>query len=240
MRLSIWPASAATWDVAVATATHAERTGWDGVWIADHFMPGMGDAQGPINEALAYIAALAAVVPRLRLGTLVCGNTYRHPAVLTKQAATIDNISGGRLVLGLGAGWQEREHTAYGIPFFTVKQRLDMFEEACQVVKALTTEDLADFEGHYYQLHDTPLRPRPIQRPLPLLVGGGGEKRTLRIAAQYADEWNCWGTPDMLSHKMAVLDRHCEDVGGRSRNDPAIGSGVGLHERRTVDVGPDA
>ena len=141
--------------------------------MADHFMPGMGDAQGPINEALAYIAALAAVVPRLRLGTLVCGNTYRHPAVLTKQAATIDNVSGGRLVLGLGAGWQEREHTAYGIPFFTVKQRLDMFEEACQVVKALTTEDLANFEGHYYQLHDAPLSPKPIQRPLPLLVGGG-------------------------------------------------------------------
>jgi F420-dependent oxidoreductase-like protein len=213
MRLSIWPNAAATWDNLLATATHAEQTGWDGVWMADHFMPASGDPQGPINEALAYVAGLAAAVPRLRLGTLVCGNTYRHPAVLAKQAATIDNISGGRLILGLGAGWQEREHAAYGIPFHTVKERLDMFEEACQLVKALTTEELADFDGRYYQLHDAPLSPRPVQGTLPLLVGGGGEKRTLRIAAKYADEWNCWGTPEVLTHKMAVLDRHCEEVG---------------------------
>jgi alkanesulfonate monooxygenase SsuD/methylene tetrahydromethanopterin reductase-like flavin-dependent oxidoreductase (luciferase family) len=162
---------------------------------------------------MAYVTALAATVPRLRIGTMVCGNTYRHPAVLTKQAATIDNVSGGRFVLGLGAGWQENEHTAYGIPFHTVTTRLDMLEEACQVVKGLTTQELADFDGRYYQLRGAPLSPKPVQQPLPLLVGGGGERRTLRIAARYADEWNTWGTPEVMAHKIAVLEQHCADVG---------------------------
>ena len=217
MQLSIWPGAAHGWDSVLAIASHAERTGWDGVWVADHFMPGFGDAHGPTNESMAYVAALAATVPRVRIGTLVCGNTYRHPAVLVKQAATIDIVSGGRFVLGLGAGWQENEHTAYGIPFHTVKTRLDMFEEACQVVKALTTSETSSFDGTYYQLRDAPLSPKPVQQPLPLLVGGGGERRTLRIAARYADEWNCWGTPEILAHKVGVLEQHCADVG----RDPA-------------------
>lgn len=213
MDVSIWPAANQGWESLLEIATHAERTGWDGVWLADHFMPMVGDPQTPTNESMAYVTALAATVPRVRIGTLVCGNTYRHPAVLAKQAATIDNVSGGRFVLGLGAGWQENEHTAYGIPFHTVRTRLDMFEEACQVVKALTTQAVADFDGTHYRLRDAPLSPKPVQQPLPLLVGGGGERRTLRIAARYADEWNCWGTPDVLGHKIGVLERHCADVG---------------------------
>jgi F420-dependent oxidoreductase-like protein len=217
MRLSIWPNAGQPWESVHALAAHAEATGWDGVWIADHFMPGFGDTSAPTNECLAYLTALAATVPRVRIGSLVCGNTYRHPAVLANQAATIDNISGGRLVLGLGAGWQENEHDAYGIPFHTVKERLDMLEEACQVVKLLTSSDTSTFEGQHYRLRDAPLNPKPRQAPLPLLVGGGGERRTLRIAARYADEWNCWGTPELLTHKMAVLDRHCDEVG----RDPA-------------------
>jgi F420-dependent oxidoreductase-like protein len=213
MRLSIWPSAAQDWEPVLAIAAHAERTGWDGVWVADHFMPGFGDTGGPTNEALAYVAALAATVPRVRIGTLVCGNTYRHPAVLAKQAATVDRISGGRFVLGLGAGWQENEHAAYGIPFFTVRERLDRLDEACRVVKALTTADRSDLDGRFYALHDAPLSPKPVQQPLPLLVGGGGERRTLRIAAMYADQWNCWGTPDVLAHKISVLERHCAEVG---------------------------
>ena len=213
MRLSIWPSAAQDWEPTLAIATHAERTGWDGVWVADHFMPGMGAPDGPTNEAMSYVTALAATVPRVRIGTLVCGNTYRHPAVLVKQATTIDRISGGRFVLGLGAGWQENEHTAYGIPFFTVRERLDRLDEACRVVKALTTSDRSDLDGRFYALRDAPLSPKTVQSPLPLLVGGGGERRTLRIAATYADAWNCWGTPEVLAHKVSVLERHCADLG---------------------------
>ncbi|MET0627343.1 MAG: TIGR03560 family F420-dependent LLM class oxidoreductase [Acidimicrobiia bacterium] len=213
MQLSIWPNTGNSWEVVHALASHAEATGWDGVWIADHFMPAFGGPNDPTNECFALVAALAAAVPRVRIGTLVCGNTYRNPAVLAKQAATVDVISGGRFVLGLGAGWQESEHTAYGIPFPTVTQRLDMLDEACQIVKALTTSEVTSFDGRHYQLHDAPLSPKPIQEPMPLLVGGAGERRTLRIAAQYADEWNCWGTPEVLAHKNAVLDRYCSEIG---------------------------
>jgi F420-dependent oxidoreductase-like protein len=191
-------------------ARHVEAKGWHGIWYADHFMPNEGDLATPWTEAWTTLAALAAAVPRLRLGPLVSGNTYRHPAVLANMASTVDHISGGRVVLGLGAGWQENEHRAYGIEFSTVRGRLERLEEACQVVKSLLSQPRASFAGKYYQLADAALEPKPVQRPLPLLVGGGGEKVTLRIAAKYADEWNVWGDPATLRHKMAVLDRHCE------------------------------
>ena len=121
------------------------------------------------------------------------------------------------VVLGLGSGWQENEHTAYGIPFYTVNSRLKRLEEACQVIKALYSETNANFEGNYYQLKDAPLEPKPVQKNLPLLIGGGGEKMTLRITAQYADEWNVWGDIDILKHKMTVLDQHCANL----NRDPA-------------------
>lgn len=213
MRFSVWPNISQPWEDVLTIARHAEQAGYDGVWAADHFMPNGPDVSGPVAECWTTLAALAAAVPRIRLGALVAGNTYRHPAVLAKMAATIDQIAGGRLVLGIGAGWQENEHAAYGIDFFTVKERLARLEEACQVIKALTTQERGTFQGRYYTLADAPLEPKPVQQPLPLLVGGGGEKVTLRIAARYADEWNTWGTPDVLRHKMAVLDQHCADVG---------------------------
>jgi len=213
MRFSFWPNSAQTWSDIESTARHAEETGWDGIYVADHFLPSLGDDGGPMHECFALLAGLATTVPRLRLGSLVCGNTYRHPAVLANQAVTLDHLSGGRLVLGLGAGWQENEHEAYGIRLPPVKERLDMFEEACEVVKSLLTQRRTTLEGRYYALHDAPCEPKPLQDPLPLLVGGGGEKRTLRVAARFADEWNVWGTPELLAHKGAVLERHCEDVG---------------------------
>jgi alkanesulfonate monooxygenase SsuD/methylene tetrahydromethanopterin reductase-like flavin-dependent oxidoreductase (luciferase family) len=149
----------------------------------------------------------------VRIGTLVSGNTYRHPAVLAKMAATLDHISGGRAVLGLGAGWQENEHQQYGIPFYTLAERLARLDEACQVIKALYNEPAANFDGRFYQLHQATLEPKPVQQPLPLLIGGGGEKVTLKITARYADEWNVWGTVDTLRHQMEILDRHCDDVG---------------------------
>ena len=232
MRFSYWPSPTQPWSEVLHLAQHVERKGYYGVWYADHFMPNEGDVSTPWNESWTMIAALAAAVPRLRVGPLVSGNTYRHPAVLAKMAATIDHVSGGRVVLGLGAGWQENEHRAYGIEFSTVGGRLARLDEACQVIKGLFTQPRTTFQGKYYQLTDAPLEPKPAQQPLPLLVGGGGEKVTLRIAAKYADEWNVWGDPATLRHKMEVLDRHCESLGRDPEVDQALGAGAALPERR--------
>ena len=199
-------------------AHHVANSGWDGIWVADHFMPNDEDTSAPWPEAWTTLAALAATVPSIRLGTLVTGNTYRHPAVLAKMAATIDHISNGRLVLGLGSGWQENEHEKYGIEFSTISGRLAMLDEACQVIKGLFDNPSFSFSGKYYTITDAPLEPKPVQTPLPLMIGGGGEKVTLKITAKYADEWNVWGNVDTLVSKMKILDRHCADVGRDPRN----------------------
>ena len=218
MRFSFWPSPTLPWSELLHLARHVESKGWYGIWYADHFMPNEGDLSTPWNEAWTTIAALAAAVPRLRIGPLVTGNTYRHPAVLAKMASTVDHVSGGRLVLGLGAGWQENEHRSYGLEFSTVRGRLERLDEACQVIKALFTESRGNFEGKYYRLTDAALEPKPVQQPLPLLIGGGGEKVTLRIAAKYAEEWNYWGDPATIRHKMSVLDRHCDELGRDPRS----------------------
>ncbi len=213
MRFSFWPASTQPWGDVLEMARHVEATGWDGFYFCDHFMPNGSNVDAPWAEVFTTLGGIAAAVPRIRFGTLVCGNTYRHPAVLAKMAATLDHMSGGRFVLGLGAGWQENEHVAYGIPFYTLAERLARLEEACQVVKALFGEKRATFKGRFYQLENAALEPKPVQQPLPLLIGGGGEKVTLRIAARWADEWNVWGSVATLQHKMGILDRHCARVG---------------------------
>lgn len=213
MRFSLWPSSSQTWADLQDAASHAAETGWDGVWLADHFMPNTTSGEGPVLECFTVLAGLATTIPRVRLGSLVAGNTYRHPAVLAKAAATLDHLSGGRAVLGLGAGWQENEHRAYGIELPDVKGRLGRLEEACEVLRRLLDDERTSFTGRYYRLVDAPLQPKPVQAHLPLLVGGGGERVTLRIAARWADEWNTWGTPDHLAAKAEVLDRHCEAVG---------------------------
>ena len=213
MRFGFWPGPNNSWSDTLALAKHAETTGWHGLWYADHFMPNAEDTSGPTSECWTTLAALGATVPRVRIGALVTGNTYRHPAVLAKMAANVDNISGGRCVLGLGAGWQENEHKAYGINFSTLGGRMNRFEEACQVVTGLFANAQTDFSGKYYQLTQAPLAPKPVQQPLPLLIGGGGEQRTLRIAAKYANEWNVWGTPEVLARKGAILDQYCQEIG---------------------------
>ncbi len=213
MRFSFWPTPSQPYADVLRLARHVESTGWDGIWYADHFMPNAEDTSTPWPEAWTTLAALGAQVPRLRVGTLVSGNTYRHPAVLAKMAATLDHITGGRVVLGLGAGWQENEHRQYGIPFYTTGERLRRLDEACRVIKGLFGETTAEFSGEFYRLEHATLEPKPVQRPLPLLIGGGGEKVTLKITAKHADEWNVWGTPQVLEQKMAILDRHCADVG---------------------------
>ena len=218
MRFSYWIPNTFSWSETLEQARHAEAVGYDGVWYADHFMPNAADpVEGPAQEMFAILAWLAAAVPRVRLGSLVAGNTYRNPAVLAKIAASIDQMSDGRLVLGLGAGWQENEHRAYGIEFNSFGWRFDRLEEACEILTSLFANARTSFAGKHYTMVEAPLDPKPLQSPVPLLIGGGGEKRTLRIAARYAQEWNVWGEPDLLAQKGEVLDRHCE-VEGR---DPA-------------------
>jgi F420-dependent oxidoreductase-like protein len=220
MRFSIWPAPAQPFDDIREIASHCEQTGWDGVYFADHFMPNSQSPQpldGDTLECWSVIAALAATVPRVRLAPLVTSVTYRHPAVLANIAAAVDQISHGRLTLGVGAGWQLNEHASYGIPLGTVRERMDRFTEAVQVLHSMLSQPRTTFSGQYFQLQDAPCQPSPVQDRLPLLIGGSGERRTLRIAAQYAAEWNDWTTPDVLAHKLSVLRQHCEQVG----RDPA-------------------
>jgi F420-dependent oxidoreductase-like protein len=217
MRFSIWPSPQRPYAEVIELARHCEATGWDGVYYADHFMP--NDAQGatpldgPTLECWSVLAGLAAATTRVRLAPLVTSVTYRHPAVLANIAAAVDNLSNGRLLLGLGAGWQENEHQAYGLELGTIKERLDRFEEAVQVIRSLTRENRTNFKGDYYEVVDAPNQPAPVQPALPILIGGGGEKRTLRVAAQYADEWNAWTDPPTLAHKVGVLRQHCDAVG---------------------------
>jgi alkanesulfonate monooxygenase SsuD/methylene tetrahydromethanopterin reductase-like flavin-dependent oxidoreductase (luciferase family) len=216
MQLSAWPTATHPWETIRDLSLYAEHAGYDGVWVMDHFMDNTDEGGGHVHEGFSLLAALAAVVPRVRLGSLVAGNLYRHPAVLANQATTIDHISGGRFVLGLGAGWQENEHRQYGIELPPPGPRLRRFEEACQVIRALRDEPVVDFEGAYYHLHGARMEPKPVG-PMPLMIGGAGEKVMAGIIARQADEWNVWGTPELFAHKTAVMTRACEDAG----RDPA-------------------
>lgn len=188
-------------------------------WVFDHFMPIFSDATGPCLEGWTVLAALAARTERLRVGVMVTGNTYRHPAVLANMGAAVDRISHGRLDMGLGAGWNELEHTAYGIPLPPPGERIRRMGEACEVVLRMWTEEAPDFEGRYYQLHGARCEPKPVQQPHPpLVIGGSGEKLTLRMVARYADIWNmAGGSVEDLIAKSAILDAHCAAVG----RDPA-------------------
>jgi F420-dependent oxidoreductase-like protein len=166
-------------------------------------------------EGWTALAAGAAATERLRIGCLVTGNTYRHPSVLAKMAATVDQISNGRLEFGIGAAWHEPEHRVYGIPFPSVKERSDRLEEAVQLIRLLfDAEGPVTFHGRYYELENAPFAPKCVQRPhAPIFIGGGGEKRTLRTAARHADAINVSGGLDQVRHKIEVLERHCADAG---------------------------
>ena len=184
-------------------------------WTFDHFYPIFGNSSGPCLEGWVTLTALAQATRRLRLGTLVTGIHYRHPAVLANMAATLDIVSGGRLELGIGAGWNEEESGAYGIELGTPRQRSDRFEEACEVLVRLLTQEVTTFAGDYYQLTDARCEPKPVQRPHPpICIGGSGEKRTLRTAARFAQHWNfVGGTVEQFTRARDVLYQHCADVG---------------------------
>lgn len=217
MRFSVWMRAYDPWGVLAEEARHLDGTGWDGIYVADHFMP-MTNVRGDgPRETWAVLAAVAAVAERVRLGNIVCGNTYRHPAILANTAATVDVISGGRVILGLGAAWDQNEHDAYGIELPPVRERLDRLEEACQVIKAVTGPEPGSFAGEHYRVTNAFTGAHPVNSPIPLLVGGHGERRTMRIAARYADAWNAWCPPAETRRLCGVLDRHCDDVG----RDPA-------------------
>lgn len=217
MRFAIWPGPDRPWADIRRLVTECDAAGWDGAWFADHFMPndaaGANPLDGPTLECFAVLAGLAAVTGQIRLGPLVTGNLYRHPAILANQAAAIDHVSGGRFILGLGAGWQVNEHAAYGIDLLSVKDRSDRLEEAAEVITSLLANQRTTVQGRHFQITDAPCDPKPVQARLPLLIGGGGEKRTMRVAARFGDEWNTWATPESFAAKSAVLDQWCEKEG---------------------------
>lgn len=184
-------------------------------WTFDHFYPIFSDPTGPCLEGWTTLTALAQATTRLRLGTMVTGIHYRHPAVLANMTAALDIISGGRLELGIGAGWNEEESGAYGIELGSVKDRFDRFEEACQVLIGLLSQETTDFDGRFYRLTAARNEPKGPQRPHPpICIGGTGEKRTLRITAKYAQHWNCPGNnPQDFARLRDVLKAHCAEVG---------------------------
>lgn len=189
-------------------------------WLYDHFIPiNNTDPDGPCFEGWTLLAALAAQTRRIRVGIMVTCNTYRHPAVLANMGATVDIIANGRLDMGLGAGWNELEHTSYGIELLPPGKRIDQFEEACAIIQRLWTQKYTDFAGAYYRLQQARCEPKPVQQPYPpLVIGGSGERKTLRVVAKYADIWNFSGdTVELFQHKMRVLDEHCRQV----ERDPA-------------------
>lgn len=208
------PQQNGSWQEMVALWREVDTLGFDSAWVFDHFLPIFSDPTGPCLEGWTSLSALAMVTRHVRLGVLVTGNTYRHPAVLAKMATTLDIISQGRLILGLGAGWFALEHSTYGLPFPGVRERLRRLDEALTVISRLWTEQRVTFAGHYYQLTDALLNPRSVQRPRPpILVGASGEKVALDIVARHADIWNSFGSPEVFRQKIAVLTGHCRKVG---------------------------
>jgi F420-dependent oxidoreductase-like protein len=190
----------------------AEAWGYDTAWTFDHFMPISGNTKGPCHDGWMLLGALAAQTSKIRIGCLVTGNTYRNPAVLAKMATTVDHLSNGRLELGLGAGWFETEHTAYGIPFYTGRERARRLEEAVQIIRALWTQKETTFAGKYYQIDKAPFEPKPLQKPYPpILIGGIGKKWTLPTVAKYANAWNMLPrTPEQMADLTKTLNGYCE------------------------------
>ena len=212
-------ADADLFETIAAIATTAEAHGFDSLWVMDHLyqIEMVGPKEDPMLEAYTLLAALAARTKRAGLGTMVTGVTYRNPALLAKIVTTLDVISSGRAILGIGAAWNEDEHAGFGFDFPPVKERMDRLEEALQILRAMFTETAPTFEGRYYRIRSVLNNPKPIRGRIPILIGGSGEKRTLRLVAQYGDACNVFGDPDTVGHKIDVLERHCADVG----RDPA-------------------
>jgi F420-dependent oxidoreductase-like protein len=207
-----------TTDELTALWRRTEDHGFDWISVWDHFYAADATGSPVCLEAIATHTALALSTSRVRCGSLVYSVGYRHPAVLANAIATIDQLSGGRVTLGLGAGWHQGEYDAYGIPFPSPGVRLRQLDEAIQCIRGLLTQDVTTFEGEFFRLHDARCEPKPVQSRLPLWIGGGGERVTMRLAARHADGWNVpFLPPDEYARKIGVLDDHCE----REGRDPA-------------------
>ena len=220
MQVSVLINSNRPWDEVVRIAQTVDEAGAHAVYVPDHFMPNTEDdriVDGPRLEAWTQLSALSQRTSSCLLGALVLGAAYRHAAVVANMVASLDTISGGRAIAGLGAGWQVNEHAAYGMDLMTPRDRSDRFEESVHVVSSLLREPRTTFEGRYFQLRDAPNQPAPLQERLPVLVAGKGEQRTLRTAAKYADVWHTWGTPESFGAKNRALDERCAEIG----RDPA-------------------
>lgn len=193
----------------------AENAGFDSFWVMDHFhqIKFVGSPDEPMLESWTTISALAGMTTKIKLGTLVTGIVYRHPAILAKISATLDVLSKGRLFMGIGAAWNQEESFAYGIPFPPTKERLLRLEEVIQIILKMWTKSTATFNGKYYQIKDAYCNPKPIQKPHPpIMVGGGGERNTLRIVAKYADACNLFGSIETIKRKLSILKEHCKNV----------------------------
>lgn len=211
-----------SWDQILESFLLAEELGYDHAWLVDHLLDTDGPPSNPCHEAWTLLAAIAARTSRIRIGVLVTSNTFRHPAVLVKQAVTVDHISGGRLTLGLGTGWHEDEHRRYGIDLPAPAERVDRFEEAVRICHLLMSQERTTFHGRYYHLDDAPLQPPPVQQPrIPILIAAH-RPRMLRIAARYADQWDTFaplpgtatdGMTDDVAGRIAALDAACREVG---------------------------
>ncbi len=213
-----WPGGPAKLgETLAAIARTGEDAGYDSIWVMDHFfqIPPVGPAELDMLEAYTALGFIAAHTKRATLGTMVTGVTYRHPGVLMKQVTSLDVLSGGRAWLGIGAAWFEREHLGLGVPFPPLKERFERLEEALQIANQMWGENYGAFEGKHYQLAETLNVPQPVQRPRPrILIGGGGEQKTLRLVAKYADACNISAqSPEFISQKLGVLRQHCEAIG---------------------------
>lgn len=203
-----------TWERWIHLCRLVESLGFESLWRSDHFHSLAGVPEREALETWTSLAVAARETSRVRLGPLVCSVTFRHPSLLARMAAAVDRLSGGRLTCGIGAGWNESEHRAFGLPFPSVPDRMDMLDEQAQVLRLLWSGEPASFEGRHYRLDGARCLPTPAQRPMPLLVGGSGERRTLRTAALYAQEWNAYGmTVEAYRGKVERLREHCKDVG---------------------------
>jgi alkanesulfonate monooxygenase SsuD/methylene tetrahydromethanopterin reductase-like flavin-dependent oxidoreductase (luciferase family) len=200
-------------------ALAAEAAGWDSVWTWDHLNAIFGPSQQPILEGWSLLSALAPLTRRVRLGLMVGANTFRNPGLTAKLATTLDHLSDGRAVLGIGGAWFEREHDAFGIPFGSgFGERLDALDESVMLLRRLLDGETVTHEGRFYTFRDALSQPRPVQARLPILVGGSGPRKTLRTVAERADAWNTSGTLEEVRDRVAILDRHCADV-GRDRSE---------------------
>ena len=206
----------------VAQAKAAEAAGFDRVFVMDHFyqLPGLGDPDDPMFECYTLLGALAQHTETVGLSALVTGNTYRNPAILAKTITTLDHVSGGRATLGIGSGWFELEHDAYGIAFNTFGERFEKLEEALQIIVPMLKDERPSFSGSHYQVTDAINSPAPVSR-IPIMIGGSGEKKTLRMVAQYADESNLTCTTEEIPRKLDALAAHCERL-GRDRSEISV------------------